>query len=100
MALELIQNADDAKAKQIVFDVREDGLLVWNSGTFTYCGELGRKPCPYYTTEGYSCDFHRISDFGSGGKLSRSENIGRFGIGFSSAYQIADHQRFNQPVSN
>ncbi len=91
MALELIQNADDAKAKQIVFDVREDGLLVWNSGTFTYCGELGKKPCPYHTTEGYSCDFHRISDFGSGGKLSRSENIGRFGIGFSSAYQIADH---------
>ncbi|HED14143.1 MAG TPA: DUF3883 domain-containing protein [Gammaproteobacteria bacterium] len=91
MVLELIQNADDAKAKQIVLDVRGDGLLVWNSGTFTYCGELGKKPCPYLTTEGYSCDFHRISDFGSEGKFSRSENIGRFGIGFSSAYQIADH---------
>ncbi|MCG8014610.1 MAG: DUF3883 domain-containing protein [Candidatus Thiodiazotropha sp. 'RUGA'] len=91
MALELIQNADDAKAKQIVFDIQEEGLLVWNSGTFTYCGELGKKPCPHQTSEGYSCDFHRISDFGSGGKLSRSENIGRFGIGFSSTYQIADH---------
>ncbi len=91
MALELIQNADDACAKEIVFDVQDEGLLVWNSGTFTYCGDLGKKPCPYYETEGYSCDFHRISDFGSGGKLSRSENIGRFGIGFSSTYQIADH---------
>ena len=91
MALELIQNADDAKAKQIVFDVREDGLFVWNSGIFTYCGELDKKPCPHYKTEKYSCDFHRISDFGSGGKLSHSENIGRFGIGFSSAYQITDH---------
>ena len=91
MALELIQNADDARAKEIIFDVQDEGLLVWNSGTFTYCGDLGKKPCPHYETEGYSCDFHRISDFGSGGKLSRSENIGRFGIGFSSTYQIADH---------
>ena len=91
MALELIQNADDACAKEIIFDVQDEGLLVWNSGSFTYCGDLGKKPCPYYETEGYSCDFHRISDFGSGGKLSRSENIGRFGIGFSSTYQIADH---------
>ena len=91
MALELIQNADDAEAKQIVFDIQEEGLLVRNSGIFTYCGELGKKPCPHQTSNGYSCDFHRISDFGSGEKLSHSENIGRFGIGFSSVYQIADN---------
>lgn len=90
MALELIQNADDAKAKQIVFDIQDNGLLVWNSGAFSYCGDLYKRPCPYYEADGYSCDFHRISDFGSGGKLSSSENIGRFGIGFSSTYQIAD----------
>ena len=91
MALELIQNADDAEAKCIIFDVRDDGLSVWNSGRFTYCGELSRKPCLLHEKEGYSCDFHRVTDFGSGGKLTRSENIGRFGIGFSSTYQITDY---------
>ena len=93
MALELIQNADDAGAEEVVFDIRTDGLQVWNSGTFRYCGELKEAVCPFYQSEGYSCDFHRIADFGSGGKLSRSENIGRFGIGFSSTYQICDQPR-------
>ena len=38
MALELIQNADDAKAKEIVFDITEKGLLVSNTASFTFCG--------------------------------------------------------------
>ena len=40
MALELIQNADDAKADAITFDITEQGLLVFNSGQFTYCRDL------------------------------------------------------------
>jgi len=40
MALELIQNADDAKAESVVFDITDRGLLVINSGKFTYCGGL------------------------------------------------------------
>ncbi len=40
MALELIQNADDAKAESVVFDVTDQGLVVFNSGQFTYCGDL------------------------------------------------------------
>lgn len=42
MALELIQNADDAKAEAVVFDISDRGLLVVNSGKFTYCGEPSR----------------------------------------------------------
>lgn len=90
MALELIQNADDAKAEAVVFDITDDALVVWNSGTFTYCGEMSPQ-CWMMQEEGYSCDFHRIADVGSGGKLAKSENIGRFGIGFVSTYQITDH---------
>ncbi len=90
MALELIQNADDARAERIIFDVRDDGLRVWNSGVFRYCGSLKEPVCSFHSSEEGSCDFHRIADFGSGGKLSHSENIGRFGIGFSSTYQICD----------
>ncbi|WP_339867531.1 DUF3883 domain-containing protein [Pseudohongiella nitratireducens] len=90
MALELIQNADDAKAEEIVFDITETGLLVRNSGQFTYCGDLN-KPCASLAEGNYKCDYHRITDVGSGGKLSRGENIGRFGIGFVSTYQVTDH---------
>lgn len=91
MALELIQNADDAKAESIVFDITDQGLVVVNSGKFTYCGDLYTRPCSFAARHNYSCDYHRIADVGSGGKLSRSENIGRFGIGFVSTYQITDH---------
>lgn len=90
MALELIQNADDAKAEEIVFDITDSGLLVRNSGQFTYCGDLD-EPCAFLTESNYKCDYHRITDVGSGGKLSRGENIGRFGIGFVSTYQVTDH---------
>ncbi|MBW6167615.1 DUF3883 domain-containing protein [Pseudomonas aeruginosa] len=90
MALELIQNADDAKAEEIVFDITDNGLLVRNSGQFTYCGDLN-KPCAFLSEGNYKCDYHRITDVGSGGKLSRGENIGRFGIGFVSTYQVTDH---------
>ena len=91
MALELIQNADDAEAEEIVFDITDCGLLVRNSGQFSYCGDLHSRPCSFVAAHSYSCDYHRIADVGSGGKLSRGENIGRFGIGFVSAYQITDH---------
>ena len=91
MALELIQNADDAKAEEIAFDITDRGLLVRNSGQFTYCGDLDSRPCSFVATNSYSCDYHRIADVGSGGKLSRGENIGRFGIGFVSTYQVTDH---------
>ncbi|KXS32543.1 MAG: Uncharacterized protein AWT59_1312 [Candidatus Gallionella acididurans] len=91
MALELIQNADDAKAESVVFDVTDQGLVVFNSGQFTYCGDLHSRPCGFIASSNYSCDYHRIADVGSGGKLSRGDNIGRFGIGFVSTYQVTDH---------
>jgi Protein NO VEIN, C-terminal len=90
MALELIQNADDAKAEKIVFDITERGLLVRNSGQFSYCGDLD-KECGFLEDGIHKCDYHRIIDVGSGGKLADNENIGRFGIGFVSTYQITDH---------
>ena len=91
MALELIQNADDACAEEVVFDITDEGLVVRNSGVFTYCGDLDTSPCSLAASLGYDCDYHRIVDVGSGGKLLQSENIGRFGIGFLSTYQVCDH---------
>ncbi|KRA84092.1 hypothetical protein ASD76_08860 [Altererythrobacter sp. Root672] len=94
MALELIQNADDAGAAAMRFDVREDGLHVWNSERFSSCG-LTETACPYLATgdaEGIArpCNFHAISRMGSRSKINVGSQIGRFGIGFVSVYQITD----------
>jgi hypothetical protein len=90
MALELIQNADDAKAEELSFDITDSGLVLWNSAPFSYCGDLESK-CGFKRQDKKTCDFHSIIKIASGAKLKDSENIGRFGVGFVSSYQICDH---------
>lgn len=94
MALELIQNADDAGAASLCFDARAEGLYVSNSEKFTSCG-LTSIRCPWEKTgdldgRGRPCNFHAISRMGSRSKIHAPEQIGRFGIGFVSVYQITD----------
>jgi hypothetical protein len=94
MALELIQNADDARATSLTFDVLDDALVVRNDGTFSTCG-LHNKRCPWDIggdPDGLvrPCNFHAISRMGSRSKIHASAQIGRFGIGFVSVYQITD----------
>lgn len=43
MALELIQNADDAGSKRLFFDARDDALVVGNDGEFSR-GAFGAEP--------------------------------------------------------
>lgn len=88
MALELIQNADDAKAKTISFNITKKGLSVFNDESFSYCGDLRQPTC---SNEDESCDFHRIIKVASGGKQANPDHIGRFGIGFVSTYQVTDY---------
>ena len=94
MALELIQNADDAGATSLVFDVRDDGLVVGNDAGFSSCG-LQDAECPWIRSGDPSglkrpCNFHAIAEMGSRSKVHAAEQIGRFGIGFVSVYQITD----------
>jgi hypothetical protein len=89
MGLELIQNADDAEAEDIVFDITDQGLLVHNIAEFSYCGDLETSECKLHATDGISCDYHRIIVVANGEKLTQRK-IGRFGIGFVSVYQITD----------
>ena len=92
MALELVQNADDARAESIIFDIREDALYVRNSGVFSRCDDILASECSRGERDDDSdtCDFHAITKVASGGKLRHPENIGRFGIGFVSVYQLTD----------
>ena len=81
LAHELIQNADDAKndegdlcASEIVFDVRDDALVVSNDAVFR------------------EVDFGRIREVASGAKRHEdgARTTGAFGVGFISVYQITD----------
>lgn len=94
MALELIQNADDAGAGALTFDVQDDALVIINDGDFSSCG-LRDSECPWIRDGDPSglkrpCNFHAIAEMGSRSKIHAAEQIGRFGIGFVSVYQITD----------
>ena len=94
MALELIQNADDAGADNLIFDVTEAGLFVRNNAEFSTCG-LNEIRCPWEQggdPDGHkrACNFHAISRMGSRNKIRVASQIGRFGIGFVSVYQVTD----------
>ena len=91
---ELLQNADDAKAKKmcIILDKRTHGkesvlseewqqlqgpaLLVWNDSTFT------------------EKDLKGIQQLGLGSKRSDAESIGQYGIGFNVVYHLTDCPSF------
>jgi len=93
LAHELIQNADDVPdAGWLTFDVRPDGLVVDNGGTFRNCGELDAEDCPWLLTPDNKgrCDFHRFALIGSGDKRLEEGTTGAFGIGFLTVYQITD----------
>lgn len=94
MTLELIQNADDAGATSLLFDVTNEALFVRNNATFSTCGLTSPK-CPWETNGDANgirrcCNFHAISRMGSRSKVHVTSQIGRFGIGFVSVYQITD----------
>jgi hypothetical protein len=94
MALELVQNADDAGAQSLIFDVRDEALVVKNDSRFTTCG-LQTLRCTWETDGGPDgivrpCNFHAISRMGSRSKVHAGDQIGRFGIGFVSVYQVTD----------
>lgn len=95
LAHELIQNADDAgDASRLVFDVRDDALVLFNDGAFSDCGQqdLGLDECPWLEEHQppRRCDFHSFREVGSGDKGNRSDTTGAFGIGFTAVYQITD----------
>lgn len=93
LAYELIQNADDARnANEMIFDVREDSVVVDNNGVFADCGEPNSEHCPWINDSDrkHKCDFHRFRLIMSGDKREQSGTTGAFGIGFLTVLQITD----------
>ena len=92
LASELIQNADDASATWMAFDVRPRALVIDNDGVFSDCGEMDTVQCPWSHDgiHNYRCDFHRLRVIGSGDKRLQAGTTGAFGIGFIAVYQLTD----------
>ena len=90
LASEFLQNADDAGATSLSFNVTDQELIVDNDGKFTDCGRVEEDECPWKKEKGYRCDFHRFRYVASGDKRGQRDTIGAFGIGFIAVYQITD----------
>ena len=91
LAHELIQNADDAPASWMSFDIRQDSLILDNDGVFSSCEDVEASECLRRTDDGtHRCDFHRFRLIGSGDKRLQAGTTGAFGIGFISVYQLTD----------
>ena len=92
LAYELIQNADDASASWMSFDVQSDVLILDNDGVFADCKDIGASECPWSSdgTHDHRCDFHRFRLIGSGDKRLQDGTTGAFGIGFIAVYQLTD----------
>lgn len=90
LANELTQNADDAGAEWLSFDVTDKALVLENSSTFSECQNVEETECSFKYSQNKFCDFHRFRDIASGNKRQEDNTIGAFGIGFTSVYQITD----------
>ncbi|XP_027878984.1 sacsin-like [Xiphophorus couchianus] len=87
---ELIQNADDAQATEVIFihDERSYGTeSLWNANLGQYQGPALYAYNNAVFTED---DWERIQMAGRSGKINDPNKIGRFGIGFNSVYHITD----------
>ena len=92
LAHELIQNADDAPATWMSFDVRRDALIIDNDGVLAGCEDIRPTECPWSSDgiHNHRCDFHRFRLIGSGDKRLQEGTTGAFGIGFIAVYQLTD----------
>ena len=95
---EFIQNADDAKANEIVFvlDWRTDypdQALLSNEKRWK---QLQKTPalCIFNNKPFKEEDIKNICKLGRGGKGETADTIGRFGIGFNVAYHLTDCPSF------
>jgi hypothetical protein len=71
---ELLQNAEDAGASEVCFDLKADGCSFEHDGTRHFC----------------ESDIKAITGIFSSGKKDVADKIGRFGVGFKSVFVYTD----------
>ena len=105
---ELIQNAEDSGATEIVFILDEQDYsshnetLILDSSLYPNWKKLHSFPSlTVFNNKGFSEeDIKGIQKLSVGGKLNDQKSIGKFGLGFNSVYQITDAPSFitHQPM--
>lgn len=100
---ELLQNADDAKASWVIFDLRKDGLWFTHNGTvrFTISNPENEEDDSEKGSLGH---INSITSIGNSTKIDE-QKIGKFGIGFKAvfAYSNTPHiydDNFNFKLEN
>ena len=78
---ELLQNAEDAKASKVLFDLKEDKLIFSHDG---------KRPFE-------EKDVWGITDLGEGTKADDQNSIGKFGIGFKAVFSYTESPRIWSP---
>jgi hypothetical protein len=78
---ELLQNAEDAGATEVMFDLRPDGL------TFEHDGR------PFDER-----DIWGITNIGKGTKKAQEDKIGRFGVGFKAVFAYSESPHIWSPT--
>ena len=96
---ELIQNADDAKATEMVFILDNQDYSSRNkflvSNLPNWKSLHSHRSLNVYNNKGFSDeDIEGIQNLSVGGKTSYRNTIGRFGLGFNSVYHITDAPTF------
>src|SRR4051794_3682418 len=76
---ELLQNADDAGARSVTFQVTPKALIVDNDARFSDCKHQDLKECPWPAQGKKRCDFHAFREFSGASKRGRAGTTGAFG---------------------
>lgn len=95
IAQELIQNADDAGATEIVFRFFETHLTISNDSSITSCSNYNSRDSEdclrdVPNLKNSFCDLHAIRNISSQNKLENPDVTGKMGIGLISLYKITD----------
>lgn len=78
---ELLQNAEDAGATEVSFDLRSDTLIFRHDG----------RPFD-------ECDVWGITNIGKGTKREQEDKIGRFGVGFKAVFAYSETPHIWSPT--
>ena len=90
---ELVQNADDAQATEVLFTITNEGITVSNDQLLSQCqfpNESSSKCGLKGKTKNSFCDVHAIKTLSSQNKSDNPEATGKFGIGFVSVFLFTD----------
>lgn len=93
---ELLQNADDAQAKSVRFELQKDKLIFAHNGSrrFSVSNPATEEED---SANGGLGDINAITSIANSNKREREASIGKFGVGFKSVFQYTSTPHIYDP---